>query len=55
MSKAISFFDWEKQFRPNSERKQNELADQKETKINSLGVSEDAFKKLLKNWKKSNF
>lgn len=55
MSKAVfSYFDWEKQFRTTPEKKPEKKSKKKISEKNSLGVSEDAFKTLLRQWEESN-
>jgi hypothetical protein len=54
MSKAISYYDWEKQLRSHSEEKPEKSSNEKNIEVNSLGVSEGAFKKMLQKWKESN-
>ncbi|MEJ2250262.1 MAG: hypothetical protein P8Y97_11480 [Candidatus Lokiarchaeota archaeon] len=49
MSKK-SFFDWEKQFRP--QKKQNSPNMPK--KVNSLGIKPEEYKKFLKMWVRKN-
>jgi len=59
MSKAISYYDWELNFRknaflnPNSKNKTKKRINQEN--INSLGLSDNAFKDFMKKWKKKNF
>ncbi|MFX0000194.1 MAG: hypothetical protein ACFE9Q_01955 [Candidatus Hodarchaeota archaeon] len=50
MSKAVSYYDWEKSFRdkPKSDLKL------KQDDINSLGISENNFKDFIKKWRKEN-
>ena len=58
MSKAISYYDWELNFRkkavltPNSRNKTEKKSSQE--KINSLGLSDNAFKDFMKEWKEKN-
>ncbi len=58
MSKAISYYDWELNFRkkavlkPNSRNKTGRKISQ--GKINSLGLSDNAFKDFMKKWKSEN-
>lgn len=58
MSKAISYYDWELNFRkkavlkPNSRNKTGKKISQE--KINSLGLSDNAFKDFMKKWKNEN-
>ena len=58
MSKAISYYDWELNFRkkavltPNSRNKTKKKISQE--KINSLGLSDNAYKDFMKKWKSEN-
>ncbi len=58
MSKAISYYDWELNFRKkavlthNSRNKTEKKSSQE--KINSLGLSDNAFKDFMKEWKEKN-
>ena len=58
MSKAISYYDWELNFRKKavltpSYRNKTEKIISKEN-INSLGLSDNAFKDFMKKWKSEN-
>ena len=58
MSKAISYFDWEMNFRKkalkslNSENETMRIT-YKEN-VNSLGISDNEFKDFMKKWKNEN-
>ena len=58
MSKAISYYDWELNFRkkavlqPNSRNKTGKIINQEN--INSLGLSDYTFKDFMKKWKEKN-
>ncbi|MHA1291644.1 MAG: hypothetical protein ACTSQJ_03125 [Promethearchaeota archaeon] len=52
MSKALSFFEWELNFRSKSHSFSN--FKKKEVKVNSLGILEEDFKKYLEKWKERN-
>ena len=59
MSKAVSYFDWELNFRKKSQLGHNS---ENETKriinkedINSLGISDNEFKDFMRKWKLKNF
>ncbi|MFW9987084.1 MAG: hypothetical protein ACFFC3_00315 [Candidatus Odinarchaeota archaeon] len=51
MSKAMSYYDWQKSF--GDKTKSNKLLNHKSP--NSLGISENTFKDFIKKWKKENF
>lgn len=59
MSKAISYYDWELNFRkkavlnPNSKNITRKKINQEN--INSLGLSDNAFKDFMMEWKEKNF
>jgi hypothetical protein len=58
MSKAISYYDWELNFRKKNALKEifpvnKEYPFQKRAK-NSLGISDNQFKEFMKNWKHKN-
>jgi len=50
MSKAISYYDWQKSFR-NKPKSDNVLYQEDS---NSLGISENNFKDFIKKWKEKN-
>ncbi|MFX1338344.1 MAG: hypothetical protein ACFFDK_07030 [Promethearchaeota archaeon] len=58
MSKALSYFDWELDFRKksqlnhNSEIKIMRITNKKE--VNSLGIDENIYKNFMKKWKEKN-
>ena len=58
MSKAISYYDWELNFRkkavvkPSSYRKTEYKISQEN--VNSIGISENTFKDFMKKWKEKN-
>ena len=58
MSKAISYYDWELNFRkkavvkPISFRKTEKKISQED--INSLGITDNTFKEFMKKWKEKN-
>jgi len=58
MSKAISYFDWEMNFRKkalkshNSENETQRMRSKED--INSLGFSDNEFKDFMKKWKNEN-
>ncbi|NVM46347.1 MAG: hypothetical protein HWN79_15665 [Candidatus Lokiarchaeota archaeon] len=49
-SKVVSFFDWELGFK----NPRSEISSTKIISLNSIGMSDDDFKKHLKKWKNSN-
>jgi hypothetical protein len=53
MSKAISYYDWELHFKK-KDRLEVVSPIRKKENINSLGISEDEFKQIMKNWKQKN-
>ncbi len=59
MSKAMqassrSYFDWSIQFSKIEPNTQQVKMKPKETKLNSLGIDKDEFKKFLGAWKQKN-
>ena len=52
MSKAISYYDWELNFKKKSFL--NIPQDDNVENINSLGISKDKFKDFMKKWKSEN-
>ncbi len=58
MSKAISYFDWENNFRKkprldhNSENETKRIINKKD--INSLGFTDYEFRDFMKKWKENN-
>ena len=58
MSKAISYYDWELNFRkrtvlkPNSRNKTEKIVSKEH--FNSLGLSDNAYKDFMTKWKSKN-
>ena len=58
MSKAISYYDWELNFRKKAvvkpySRNKNKKENSQEY-VNSLGLSDNTFKDFMKKWKEKN-
>lgn len=58
MSKVVSYFDWELNFRKKSLSNRNsenltKRAKNKES-FNSLGISNNKYKEFMRNWKQKN-
>jgi len=53
-SKVVSYFDWQIGFRSNSTDNTLKFKIAKKPNMNSIGISDDKFKKLLSKWKKKN-
>jgi hypothetical protein len=56
MSRASSYFDWEKQFKSSnkSTNKSNLMDLNHIIPLNSIGISYEEFKKYLNKWKEKN-
>ncbi|MBA7670076.1 hypothetical protein ES703_78219 [subsurface metagenome] len=57
MSKAVSYYDWELQFKkPLSNRSSENLIKRAKNKesFNSLGISNNKYKEFMRNWKQKN-
>ena len=58
MSKAVSYFDWELNFRKKSQLSHISETETKRIKnkeeINSLGISDNNYKDFMKKWKEEN-
>lgn len=58
MSKAVSYFDWELNFRKNSQLVHNSEIETKKIinkeEVNSLGISDNKYKDFMKKWKEKN-
>ena len=52
MSKASSYYDWELSFKRKTKSDFGPVHEDEE--INSLGISDNAFKDFLKKWKEHN-
>lgn len=54
--KAISYFDWELQFKKRKVEKIEKIESENSIKnlLNSLGIEKEKFKDFLKNWKSQN-
>ena len=59
MSKAVSYFDWELNFRKKSQSSQISEFETKRVidkeKVNSLGIPDNNYKDFMKKWKEKNF
>ena len=58
MSKAISYYDWELNFRKKAIVKpisRNKTDKNSKEMVNSLGLSDNTFKDFMKKWKEKNF
>ena len=53
-SKVVSYFDWQIGFRSNSTDSTLKYKNAKKPNLNSIGIADDEFKKLLNKWKKNN-
>ena len=58
MSKAISYYDWELNFRKKTILNPNSKNEKKTTNykdsVNSLGLADNTFKDFMKKWKDQN-
>jgi len=55
MSKAVSYYDWELQFRRKTRSSVTETKRiTKENIVNSLGISDNNYKDFMKKWKEKN-
>ena len=56
MSKAVSYYDWELQFRKKIKPPLFETKRRINTEVvNSLGVNDSEYKDFMKKWKEKNF
>jgi hypothetical protein len=59
MSKAVSYFDWELNFRKKSQLGHNSDIETKsiikKEEVNSLGIADNNYKDFMKKWKAKNF
>jgi hypothetical protein len=49
-SKVVSYYDWERGFKT----KVTEAKPKKKTRLNSIGMTEEEFKRHLNKWKNEN-
>ena len=53
-SKAVSYFDWSLGFKSNNTENTLKFKGTKKSNLNSIGMSDDDFKRYIKKWKNSN-
>ncbi len=53
-SKVVSYFDWSLGFISNSTDNTLEFKTTKKANLNSIGMTDDAFKQYIKKWKNRN-
>jgi hypothetical protein len=53
-SKTVSYFDWTLGFKSNSSDNVSETKIKRKTNLNSIGMTDDDFKRHLNKWKNEN-
>jgi hypothetical protein len=58
MSKAISYYDWELNFKKRENHSKSNLVNyaslSKKDRVNSLGMTNESYKDFMKKWKEKN-
>jgi len=53
-SKVVSYFDWSLGFKSNTNENTLKIKPVNKSNLNSIGMTDDDFKKCVKNWKNRN-